>query len=614
MRTPRPLSLSLVLLATLVPLAAQELPSFDDPGVSLVGILEQGEDLNTLTKDEIETSGVADLGALLEAMNLPLNRNGAFGQQVGVGIRGMGSGRVVFLINGVPMNSAQNGTFDLGQMALESLQGVEVIPGGSDTRYSVTGAVGGVVNLVTVPKPKAGLAYSARISSLSYLPDPAQSSAFDTQGTSLALTWGGKELSWALDASGHGAANRYAEVSGHGAWDTGGGGSIAWSGSGIDFVGSTRASYVVKSIPPGDQTDLNTVTSLKARVPQVGSDALGADLLVYHNHGTMTWRVPSSTSRHDLDTVGWRHEWAWSANEALLVLAGLDGEYHHLSSSDVGLVDQVNTGLFLTPVINWGPDLEVVPSVKLVVGPGAGQLLVPKLGLLYRLGESTMKANAFRTFKWPTINDRLWPADAYAAGNPDLRPEDGVGADLSWEAGLGTGVYEATVHGAYQSEAILWQSSGGRWRPENLGRAAVYGFDAGLKIPLAPTFLADGRYSLLFTHLLTDGLTLADQRRMPYKPLHTVSLGARWRWASGSLGVRGHAESLRYTSTLNLYSLPPFATLDLMLDQSLGQGLVFFSSLTNALNAKYQSVEGYPLPGASLTAGLRLTGSARSHP
>ena len=125
---------------------------------------------------------------------------------------------------------------------------------------------------------------------------------------------------------------------------------------------------------------------------------------------------------------------------------------------------------------------------------------------------------------------------------------------------------------------------------------------------MVPGLMVDGRYSLLLTYLLTDGLTLADQRRMPYKPLHTLGLGARWRWESGSLAVRGHFESSRYTSTLNLYQLPAFATVDLTFDQAMGGGLTFFSSLTNALNQSYETVEGYPLPGAAFTAGVRVSG------
>jgi len=607
MMPPRSLGLFLLLSLLAGPLAAEDPPAFEDPGVSLVGVLSEEAGLRVVTKADIEESGVADLGALLESLNLPLTRNGGYGHQVGVGIRGLGSGRVAFLINGVPMNSAQNGAFDLGQVALESLQRVEVIPGGADSRFSVTGAVGGVVNLVTVPRARKDLHFWGQVSSLSYLPQAREASVFDTQGASVGLTGGGEPLSWALDATTHGASNRYAD-DGHGVWDVGGGGSVTWSAAGLRLVASSRGSYSVKSLSANAQTDLDTLTSVQGRADRVGGDALGTELTLSHNHHTLTWQVPSSATHHVLDTFGGRNVWTWVVRDDLWVDVGFDGEFNHLVSDDVGLVNQGSFGLFLTPVLAWGPRAEVTPSVKVVVGPGTGPVVVPKVGLVYRFDAGTVKNNYFRTFKWPTINDRLWPSDAYASGNPHLKPEDGLGSDLTWEAPLGAGVYEATVHGAYLTEAILWQSSGGLWRPENLGRALVYGLDAGLKSPVGRGLSVDGRYSLLFTNLLTDGLTLADHRRMPYKPLHTLGLGARWRWESGSVSLRGHFESIRYTSTLNLYYLPSFCTVDVTFDQALGGGLTLFSSVTNALNQGYQTVEGYPLPGAAFTVGLRVSG------
>lgn len=168
-------------------------------------------------------------------------------------------------------------------------------------------------------------------------------------------------------------------------------------------------------------------------------------------------------------------------------------------------------------------------------------------------------------------------------------------------------MFSVTAHGTYQSQAILWQPQGGQWRPENIGKALIYGADTTLKQSWGRAFTLDSRYSLLLTNLLTDGLTWADQRRMPYRPMHTLGLGGQWRWATGSLGLRGHFESLRYTSTLNLYSLPGFTTVDVTLEQNLGLGITLVSSLTNALNQGYSTLEGYPLPGAALTVGVKVS-------
>jgi vitamin B12 transporter len=47
---------------------------------------------------------------------------------------------------------------------------VEVVYGGSDTKYNVSGALGGVINIVTIKKLKPGFSFGGVLSNNGYLP------------------------------------------------------------------------------------------------------------------------------------------------------------------------------------------------------------------------------------------------------------------------------------------------------------------------------------------------------------------------------------------------------------------------------------------------------------
>jgi len=67
-------------------------------------------------------------------------------------LRGMAPEHTAFLVDGVRINSAQNGLVDLGIFSSSNIERIEILKGGSSSLYG-TGAVGGVVNIIS-KKPK----------------------------------------------------------------------------------------------------------------------------------------------------------------------------------------------------------------------------------------------------------------------------------------------------------------------------------------------------------------------------------------------------------------------------------------------------------------------------
>ena len=61
----------------------------------------------------------------------------------------------------------------------------------------------------------------------------------------------------------------------------------------------------------------------------------------------------------------------------------------------------------------------------------------------------------------------------------------------------------------------------------------------------------------------------------------------------------------RYISNMNLSYLKPYVLLNISAEFTGAQHLNPYISINNLLNTKYQAVENYPMPGISLTIGLK---------
>jgi len=88
-------------------------------------------------------------------------------------------------------------------------------------------------------------------------------------------------------------------------------------------------------------------------------------------------------------------------------------------------------------------------------------------------------------------------------------------------------------------------------------------------------------------------------------PMHTIGAFLEVPWNSGSFIISAHFESLRYVDRANISILKPHFLLNMTFNQKLGKNISIFSALRNILNQSYESFDNYPMPGISLTLGLR---------
>jgi len=106
-----------------------------------------------ISRREIEETGATDVASVLtERLGIQLDR-GLPGNS-GVQLQGLGSQRVLVLLDGQPLVGRIGGTLDLSRLSANNVERIEVVKGPQSTLYG-SDAMGGVINIVT-RRPEAG--------------------------------------------------------------------------------------------------------------------------------------------------------------------------------------------------------------------------------------------------------------------------------------------------------------------------------------------------------------------------------------------------------------------------------------------------------------------------
>ncbi len=103
--------------------------------------------IEIVARAEIERSGATDVASVLTEQ-LGVQLEGGLPAGAGVQLQGLGTNRVLILLDGQPLVGRINGNLDLSRLPTANLERIEVIKGPQSTLYG-SDAMGGVINLVT---------------------------------------------------------------------------------------------------------------------------------------------------------------------------------------------------------------------------------------------------------------------------------------------------------------------------------------------------------------------------------------------------------------------------------------------------------------------------------
>lgn len=571
-----------------------------------------------------ELKGVAELAAT--APGVAIRSSGGLGQLTTLSIRGSNAGGVRVLLDGIPLDTAAGGGVDLSTIPLHWVDRVEVVRG-AEGAYFGAGALGGAVNVVTLPAV-AGK-WGAEVTG----------GSFGTVSAAADAGAGGEN--WAILAALTGGATRG------------------------NFPFLTPSSPSVPDSPLVQETRENAAAAQGGLLVK-GRWAPGPDRLDGVVQLSWGWRqlpgVPASPTPDDWQRGGRASgalRWSRPISSGLTLEAGAAGRYETLDvyvapPGGGGMTDQRDVAGGGDARLTWeaGPSLltagaaaslerldstasgdhqrptfaawaaddftigkdaaRVSPAVRVdVVGPYAG--VSAKLGGSVRLsGPWSLRASGGRSFRPPSFSE-LYLLQGPFEPNPDLRPEVAWSVDgaVVYDGPLGRA--SAGGFGALYEDLIVYESGRvpGSFKPQNALRASSAGVELEL-LTAAAKSLWGLQGQLSYTFLATEvlrGVPGVVGKELPQRPRNRAF--ARVSVDPGVAG--GHVEAqyvgLQYQDARNIHSAPAslvvntgaFARILRSPEVRIG------AEVKNLLDDRtLQDGFGYPLPSRTLLVTLRI--------
>jgi vitamin B12 transporter len=149
--------------------------------------------ISVITKEEIVRSNAGDISELLAGQaGIEFARSGGVGAPISIYMRGSGSTQTMVLVDGIPFSSqdATGAASPVYMIPINQINRVEIIRGNASSIYG-SGAMGGVINLITTSKGSKGFNPSA---SITY-------GRYNTTRSSAGFEGGGDDISYSFSVA-----------------------------------------------------------------------------------------------------------------------------------------------------------------------------------------------------------------------------------------------------------------------------------------------------------------------------------------------------------------------------------------------------------------------------
>jgi vitamin B12 transporter len=516
---------------------------------------------------------------------------GARGSQTSVYIRGTEADHVLFIVDGVRMNSAQaHYTSFLGSADLGGLERFEILRGPQSTLYG-SSAIGGVILLET-----AAVGNQATRGVLQ-----ARAGSFDTWGASAA-------------ARGQSGPIRYSASLGFEESDNfrpdNGFKNLAYSTRlesdvttqlllGATLRGQDAAYDEIGSIVFGPSKGRSDNRNHLATVytQWTPTDAFASRLTGGWHQNEYDWTDktygPSSDfySRNTREIVDWQN--TWDATSWARLVAGANAEWSTYSSGGADLKDTLKSA-YVSASLQPVKHLTVDGGVRTDDYDLTSRADTWRAGASYRIEQSGTKLRAtYGTgFKAPTVVNRFGSPPWYDA-SPAIGPEKSKG----WDAGVDQDLFgnKLTASVTYFQNRFHdlivsnFSMTSFKFVAQNVRRARSEGVEVALTArPIEPLTL---RAAYTYTDAFDIGVT--PRARLPRRPRHITDLDGQYQvtnaWLLGA-GIHFEADRVLNSTT----RLEDFTTTRLYTSYALNETVTVKFRIENALDEDYWEVAGYP--------------------
>ncbi len=558
--------------------------------------------VTVITAEEIAARGATRLEEVLrDVAGVHIVSQGPAGSLATANIRGSESAQVLVLLDGIRLNSAQDGLFNLANLpvSLKEIERIEVVRGPVSALYG-SNALGGVIQIFTrapLDRPVTQLHWSEgrfETRTLGFSTSQRKDGVRYRLGAGLDRSQGFRENS-DLDQTTLGAMVGF---------DLGGGFDLELSAHHLDKEAGVPGSLTFPS-PEARQSDVNTLTALTLSGPVGGTEFSARG---FFERRRIEFLDPGAffpaADTHVVETLGAELQGRRGLGRHTL-MGGIDFFQDDLVSTAVGDHDQERWAVFSQLELKATDRATFLVGVRYDDHSDFRNEWSPRGALLLALSDGTrLRASAGKAFRAPTLNDRFWDSD-FARGNPALRPETGweyeIGAQqrLSRWGTLSLSGFRRDVRDLIDWRPIDPNDIFSPWNPVNVNNARIWGAEAELRLVLHPLLAVGGNHAWLRPKDRADGEYIGGKVRHQSHLFLDVGPLAEMRLRLDGRYTRHYSQPARENNS--------YVVVDAALTRPFALGAVELDarvSVRNLFDREYQVNPGYPMPPRQLHAGI----------
>jgi vitamin B12 transporter len=644
-------ALFLIALCACSPLWAQQTPELAEVVVTSTrietAVVESPSAVTVITREQIAASGAQDVSALINGTaGVVIKDNGPTSGIKSVSLRGSGSEQVLVLVDGMRLNSARDGTIDLSTISVESIDHIEIVRGAESALYG-SSAIGGVINIITKKAGAPEMALS--VTNRSYIPHDATEvlstwpstvtrsvaadplNLVDTQVVDLSFAGTLGEVGLTAGASFTRSANGYTwnDTADINAWrrlpnsDLASGncfgaftapllGGVLQAKGTLLFADSGQPGSLTVVSDTTRQTETQVTESFSWKNKGFFMDALAVDLKGFYRYDELAF----GASLHRSQTASLDFTQKLGLSDFFSVLEGGSVYYDYVDSTNYASARQrFNIAGFVSTPFSPTAELTITPSARYDAFTDFAGSFSCSLSAVYLVSEqASLRASFGSAYRVPTFNELYWYDPIYMMyGNLALQPETSYNAEMGGTVTVAGVTVDAALFTRLVLNNIQWLSDPVTfvYAPQNLNQTLYPGAELHARFLIVDGLSLEASYTFIYSFLLNDGTTaytVADNRRVPFAPLHTAGAGLRYAGGVHAAGIEMRYVSDQYTDTANTAStvLPGYIVVDADYRFEATENLSLTLTAKNIFNALYYTAAGYPMQPFSFEAGLRL--------
>ncbi len=573
--------------------------------------------VSVVSAEEIRRSGATDVAtAIQNATGVHISGYGTPGSVESLKMRGAYSSQVLVLLDGMRMNSARDGGFDLSliPVAVEDIERIEIVRGPASALYG-SDAVGGVINIIT--RKPAGR--QSRFKAI------AGSHGYDELFLSDAVRRGGGYSSVSIDRE---TSRGYRENSDLYQWvyNAKAGYDLSKTSNlelSLNYLTNDKGSPGAAETPqnPRKMAYLTPFARQQERNAVVGAAYTGKivpavtvkvsgyrkqDDLTYFDLAAIDFVTGMpSVNRYETTSDGGEAQVSWLMSRWNQVTVGSELRKDYLHTFDPANGDSRHSAsvkaYYLQDELSIGEQFLIVLGGRYDDYSTFETRFSPKASARLTIAATgtILRASYGKSFRAPTFND-LYFNTAWAVGNPALRPESAKEYEAGIEQKFGKDLTMKVIgFDRKVRDLIEWDWSIFPMTVFNIGRARIRGseYEASYRVGNGALVAVNYTYTNPVNELTGEKI----YNTIPQKQAKAVVSVFPAKGTTLSVEGRSVENYVRQDKPTWRYSV-----MDARVAQKIGVGNEVFFAMNNVFDRKYEAVPGFPMPPKEIRGGVTL--------